>query len=119
MVLIEKGDDDSLKKATHAMHSIEGANFDLCVEIVRRTDNTRILSQVEANMHATGMVSGEYGITNAYEGKAKALEKYKSDESKRVRKFVARMIKNFEESAKRERQRTDEERELRKIEFEG
>jgi len=119
MSLIEKGDDDSLMKAMHAMHSIEGADFDLCVEIVRRTDNKRILSQVEANMYATGVVSGEYGITEAFESKAKALEKYKSDESKRVRKFIARMIKSFEESATRERQRADEERELRRIEFEG
>jgi hypothetical protein len=55
----------------------------------------------------------------AFEGKAKTLEKFKNDESERVRKFVARMIKSFQESARRERQRADEERELRKIEFEG
>lgn len=119
MVLIEKGDDDSLMKAARAMHSIEGVDFDLCIEIVRRTDNKKILSQVETNMYATGVVSGEYGIAVAYEGKAKALEKYKNDESERVRKFVARMIKSFQEGAKRERQRADEQRQLRQIEFEG
>ena len=119
MVLIEKGDDDSLMKAGRATHSIEGANFDLCIEIIRRTDNKRILNQVESNMYATGVVSGEYGIAKAYEDKAKALEKYMDNESGRVRKFVARMIKSFQESAKRERQRADEQRQLRQIEFEG
>jgi ppGpp synthetase/RelA/SpoT-type nucleotidyltranferase len=118
MVLIEKGDDDSLMKAARAMHSLEGVDFDLCIEIVRRTDNERILSQIAANMYATGVVSGEYGIAVAHEGKAKALEKYKDDESERVLKFTAQMIKSFQESARKERQRADEEREMRKIEFE-
>lgn len=119
MSLVGKGDDSSLMKAARAIQSIEGSNFDLCIEIVRRTDNERILSQIASNMHATGVVSGEYGIAMAFEGKAKTLEKFKNDESERVRKFVARMIKSFQESARRERQRADEERELRKIEFEG
>lgn len=115
--LIQKGDDDSLLKATRALHSIDRTNFDLCIEIVRRTDNQRILSQIDSNMYSTGVVSGEYGIAKAYEGKANALEKYKTDESKRVKKFVERMIKSFLESAKRERQHTDEEKQLRRVEF--
>ncbi len=116
--LIQKGDDDSLMKAARAMHSIDGTNFDLCIEIVRRTDNKKILSQVDSDMYTTGVVSGEYGIAEAYEGKAKMLENYKSDKSERVKKFTERMIKSFLDSAKRERQRADEEKQLRKIEFE-
>jgi hypothetical protein len=70
-------------------------------------------------MYGTGVVSGEYGIANAYTSKAKSLEKYKDDNSKRVRKFAQKMIKDFQESAARERKRADEEIQLRKIEFEG
>jgi len=70
-------------------------------------------------MYTTGVVSGEYGIAEAYEKKAERLEKYKGDESERVKTFVNRMIKSFQESAKKERQRADEEKQLRKIEFEG
>lgn len=116
---IQKGDDDSLMKAARAMHSIEGTNFDLCIEIVRRTDNKRISSQVDSNMYTTGVVSGEYGLAEAYEAKAKALEIYKTDESKRVKKFAERMTKSFLDSAKRERQHADEEKQLRKTEFES
>ena len=47
------------------------------------------------------------------------LEKYKTDENKRVKKFAERMVGSFLDSAKRERQRADEEKQLRKIEFEG
>ena len=70
-------------------------------------------------MYTTGVVSGEYGIAQAYEGKAKMLEKYKTDKSERVKKFAERMIVSFLDSAKRERQHADEEKQLRKIEFEG
>ena len=117
--LIEKGDDDSLLKAARAMHSIDGTNFELCIEIIRKTDNKRILSQIDSNMYTTGVVSGEYGLAEAYESKAKMLEKYKTDESEQVKKFADRMAKSFLDSAKRERQRADEEKQLRKIEFEG
>ena len=117
--LIDRDDENSLMKAARAMHSMEGVNFDMCIEIVRRTDNEHILNKVSSNMYSTGIVIGEYGIANAYEGKAKELEKYKDDENKHVRKFVKRMIKSFRDSAKRERKRADEEKQLRMIEFEG
>jgi hypothetical protein len=119
MSLIKEGDDVSLKKAALAMHSIEGSHLDLLIEIARRTENNGILSTVSATMCATGVVSGEYGIANAFENKAKELEKYKDDPSDRVRQFVARMIQSFKEDAVRERLRADEEKQLRRIEFEG
>ena len=117
--LIERGGDDNLLKAARAMHSIDGTNFELCIEIIRKTDNKKILNQIDSNMYTTGVVSGEYGLAEAYEGKVKMLEKYKTDESERVKKFADRMSKSFLDSAKRERQRADEEKQLRKIEFEG
>ncbi len=119
MSLIEKGDDHSLIKAVHAIHSIEGGDFDLYLEIVRRTDNTRILRLVESHMHTTGIVIGEYGFAEAYKSKAKKLEKYQKGESKRVRDFVEYMIQIFRENEKRELRQADEERQLGQIEFEG
>jgi hypothetical protein len=119
MSVIEKGDDSSLKKAARAMHSIEGSDLGLSIEIARRTDNQDILSMVATNMYATGVVSGEYGIAITYENKAKELEKYKDDPSDRVRKFVTQLIQSLNKDAIRERQRSDEEKQLRRIEFEG
>lgn len=119
MALIEKGDDSSLKKAAIAMRSIEGPDLSLSIEIARRTDNKDILDMVSTNMYATGVVSGEYGIAIAYENKAKELEKYKDDPNDRVQKFVVRMIQSLDEDAIRERQRADEAKQLRRIEFEG
>lgn len=119
MSLIEKGDDSSLKKAATAMRSIEGSDLGLSIEIARRTENEDILNMVAANMYSTGVVSGEYGIAITYENKAKDLKRYKDDSSDGVRKFVASMIQRLNEDAARERQRADEAKQLRRIEFEG
>ena len=119
MCLIEKGDDGSLMRAVRVMRSVESTNFDLPIEIVRRTDDENILSEVKDNMSATGVVWGEHGIAQALKSKAQMLEKYKNDDSECVRKFAARMIKNFLKSATREWQQADEEKQTRKIEFEG
>jgi len=119
MSLIQNDDDESLMKAARALYSISGADFKLCLEIVRRTENKDILIEVRSAMHGTGVVSGEYGLSEAYIAKASALEKYKKDESERVREFVQQMIINFTDRASVERKRADEEIQLRKIEFEG
>ncbi|MFC1928825.1 hypothetical protein ACFLXK_04395 [Chloroflexota bacterium] len=119
MSIIQKGDDNSLKKAARALHSMEGTDLNLSIEIVRRTDSKDILRLISTNMYATGVVSGEYGIAISYENKAKELEKYKDDSSERVRKFVIRMIQSLNEDAIKERQRADEAKQIRRIEFEG
>jgi len=67
--LIQKGDDENLMKAARAMQSIDSVNFDICLEIIRRTDNEKIIKLVGANMYSTGVVSGEYGISEAYKKK--------------------------------------------------
>mgnify|MGYP001076260719 CR=1 FL=1 len=117
--LIQKGDDENLMKAARAMQSIDSVNFDICLEIIRRTDNEKIIKLVGANMYSTGVVSGEYGISEAYKKKAGQLKKYLADESEPVRSFAKRMIESFQASAKRERQQADEEKQRRRIEFEG
>lgn len=119
MSLIEEGDDGSLMRAVRVMHSVESTNFHLPIEIVRRTDDEKILSEVKDNMSATGVVWGEHGIAEAFKSKAQMLEKYKNDDNKRVRKFAERMIKSFLKSSAWEYKQADEEKQSRKIEFEG
>lgn len=119
MALIQKGDDENLMRAARALFSISGADFKLCIEIVRRTQNEGILNEVRSAMYGTGVVSGEYGLSNAYVAKASALEKYKEDQSDQVKDFVQQMIVSFTDRAAAERKRADEEIQLRKIEFEG
>lgn len=119
MPLIKTGTDTNLKKAANLMTSLDGGDPELCMEIVRRTDNKKIHSKVYSLLYSTGVVSGEDGLARAYEAKAKNLEKYNKDKSTRVRKFVEEMTKSFTASAELEYKRAQEEKQLRKIEFGG
>lgn len=117
--LIKKGGKPDLVKVSHLLRQFEGSNFDLCIELVRKTQDKHILDQVRSDMYATGVVSGEYGLAEAFKRKAEALEKYKDDKDKNVRDFSNQMIKSFLAQSNQERQHTDEDRQLRKVEFES
>ncbi len=117
--LLNKGGDDNIGRAVQLMDRFDGESIELCMEVVRRTDDKKITSRVDAMLFATGVVMGEDGIARAYEQKADELEKFKDDESPRVKKYVARMVDGLRKDAARQRQATAEERQLRKIDFEG
>jgi ppGpp synthetase/RelA/SpoT-type nucleotidyltranferase len=116
--LIERGDEKSLTKAVQLMDRFEGGDIELGIEVIRRTKDKKNISHIEGMLFSTGVVSGEDGIACAYEGKAEVLKKYLSNENEQVKKFAKRMIKGLEDSAKKERQRDEEEKQLRKFEFE-
>jgi len=115
--MIERGDENSLTKAVQLMDRFEGGDIELGIEVIRRTKNKKNINHIEGMLFSTGIVSGEDGIARAYEAKAEILKKYLNDEKGQVKKFAERMIKNLKDSAKRERQRNEEEKQLRKIEF--
>lgn len=119
MKLIETGDRESLDRAADALNSFEGADFELCFEIVKRTDDKDILSQVSAAMRGTGVVTGENGLALAFESKAKALEQYAASDDARTRAFAVEMRKIFAESARTEHQRSTVSQKARRLRFEG
>ncbi len=98
---------------------LEGGDVALCIAIAGKTDDKKILSQLDSIMYSTGVVMGEDGIARAYEARAKELEAYINDKNPRAKKFAKRLIGSFLDSAKRERKRMEEEIKLRKIEFGG
>jgi ppGpp synthetase/RelA/SpoT-type nucleotidyltranferase len=116
--MIERGDENSLTKAVQLMDWLEGGDIELGIEVIRRTHDKKNISHIEGMLFSTGVVSGEDGIARTYEAKAEILKKYLNDENEQVKKFAEKMIKSLEDSAKRERQRNEEEKQLRKIEFE-
>ncbi len=115
--MIESGKEDDITKAVQLIDRFEGGDIETAIEVVRRTKDDKNISHVEAMLFSTGIVSGEDGIARAFETKAEILKKYLDDENKQVRKFSEKMIKDLEDSAKRERQNNEEEKQLRKIEF--
>ncbi|OGI90392.1 hypothetical protein A2911_00155 [Candidatus Nomurabacteria bacterium RIFCSPLOWO2_01_FULL_40_15] len=117
--LIENADKAMLKKAAYALNAFDGADFSLCFEIVKRTDDEDILNRIGGAMSGTGVVSGEDGLARAYEAKAKELESYITSKDARIKVFATKMRKAFEESAQREYQRANTRKKTRQIEFRG
>src|SRR6185295_11170977 len=73
MNLVKKGDDQNLLKAVNVMDRFDGTDIELCMEIIKRTDNEDIWSRVSSVVYSTGVVSGEDGLARAYESKAEEL----------------------------------------------
>lgn len=117
--IVEQGNDDDLLRVSYAIEGIDTADFELCVHIIGRTDNKKVHDKIESVMYATGVVSGEYGIAEAYEKKSEMLKKYLDNGNDRVKKFSQEMIEGLKQRAEEERKRVAEEIQLRKINFEG
>lgn len=117
--LVRSGRKSDLKRAVGLIDHFGHVDMDLCLEIVQRTDDKNILSSVEAALSSTGVVSGLYGMADAYEGKSKLLEGYLSDRNKRISKFAKDFSNHMLEDSKRERKRASEEEKRRKIEYEN
>jgi hypothetical protein len=62
----------------------------------------------------TGVVRGEFGFAEAYEGKIENIKPWLNDENQKVQKFASRYVTALENSAGSERRRAEEDIELRK-----
>ena len=76
-----------------------------------------LMVDVEIILQSTGVVTGEYGIANAYARKATEIEHWLSDENENVQAFAEAYIKQLKLTEERERERAAEAIELRKHQF--
>ncbi|MEQ1944406.1 hypothetical protein ABMA32_18475 [Mesorhizobium sp. VNQ89] len=102
------------------LRSYDGEDFlhDVCRAVVDALPADHpSLSEVYAVIYTTGMTSGEYGIADAYDAKAKNLSAWLDDSSDKVKRFAKEAIASLTKASSDERRRADEEIELRKHKF--
>lgn len=110
---------DDLRKVLNFCDAFDAIDLDVAVEIAKRTADKKIWSSLRSRMYNTGVVSGEYGLSNEHQRKYDYLkENYASDTNVRIHKFVEETLEWLEGLVKAERLRTDEELRLRKVDFE-
>ena len=73
--------------------------------------------ELAAAIETTGVVSGEYGMVHAFEGKRDELTVWKTDENAHVRAFAEWLTEQLERMIAFERQRADEDLALRKYKY--
>lgn len=79
--------------------------------------SSELLNEVSIALQSTGVVSGEYGMSEAYEKKRLEVMDWLKDPRERVRAFAAKYIAELEAMRDSERRRADESIALRKFEY--
>jgi hypothetical protein len=80
-----KGDLESLRKAYFFLLDAMDRNYiELCLEIVKRTDDEKVLNKIEILLYSAGVVNGDDCITRVYEERAEQLRPHLSDENERL-----------------------------------
>jgi len=90
----------------------------LCIEIVRMLPfGSKLLAEVACVLQSTGVVQGEYGLTEAYQKKKEQLSGWLNSPDEKVRSFVSEVIDNLQKASEFERRRADEDIALRKLRY--
>ena len=90
----------------------------LCKEIVKAASpDSRLLTEVGIALETTGVVSGAFGMAEAYERKRQEVLEWLTDTDERVREFAKRYIADLERQRDAEKKRAEEAIALRKFRF--
>lgn len=115
--LVRTSERQNIKFVLCVLRNYQGEPFThgICREIVAiLPKNDELLKNVSMVLRSTGVVTGEFGFAEAYEGKMLEIKPWLNDENEDVRDFAANYITLLEDLAKAERSRAEEEIELRK-----
>ncbi|GGI29846.1 RelA/SpoT domain-containing protein [Bradyrhizobium guangdongense] len=117
MSLVVGGTRDDLEFTISILSAYDGESFleSLCKEIIRRLPaDDDLRNSVILVLDATGVVSGEFGLVEAYRRKRDALEPWLSDPDERVRSFANEYLASLDRQIAAEQRRSEEELEMRK-----
>lgn len=115
--LIRSGSQDDVAFVVRVLSSYTGQPFlyETCREIVRAlpTDD-RLLGDVQMILQSTGVVSGEFGLVEAYQQKREAIAAWLSDDDSKVRSFAEKYVGSLDLQIAAEQRRSEEDIEMRK-----
>lgn len=115
----EATSDSIIRKVLISISSMDPNDIDFLVELAGKTSNESIHRSIYGRVTATGVVSGEFGIADAYKMKWMSLEKYLDSDNKNIRKFVEMAIKWLKDSEERSRKEAVQDIEKRRVDFES
>ncbi|WP_162250720.1 hypothetical protein [Pelomonas sp. Root1217] len=118
--LIRTAGGPELEFVSNVLRAYNGQSFILPVArqlIQALSPESELVNEVEIALQSTGVVSGEYGMSEAYERKRLEVLDWLQDPHERVRAFAAKYIADLEAMRDAERRRADESITLRKFEY--
>ncbi len=117
---VEDGNERELEVVLAVLRNYRGetSTYRVCQALVKKLPrNHKLLDGIRIALAQTGMVSGEYGFTKAFEQKAEQMKSWLQSDDLKVREFAQDFIRSLNEDAERERIRADQEIELRKFKY--
>lgn len=118
--LVRGGGDSNLEFVLGVLRNYNGEPFvhRLCKEIVKAVDSdSSLLNEVAIALETTGVVSGEFGMAEAYERKRQEVLDWLSDPNDKVKAFAKRYVADLEQMRDAETRRAEEGIALRKHRF--
>jgi hypothetical protein len=115
--LIEAGDTESLEFVLELLERFDGAEqtrplYKAIISKARSDD--ALLSSVSTGLEATGVVSGEFGMADAYKERRGAVSQRLEDGDEKIRRFAKTQVATFDRMIAAEQRRAEEDLELRK-----
>jgi hypothetical protein len=113
--LVKTGADAEADFALAILQNYRGetSNYAVLKEIVSRfPDDARKMSSVQVSIDTTGVVSGEFGLAEAWRTKRESLKEWVTDERPAVKAFAERHIVQLDLMIASEQRRAETEREM-------
>jgi hypothetical protein len=120
IALVRTGEKSHAKFSLDILKNYHGQPFlhNVCREVVAtHSSDEKLMSDVFSVLTSTGVVSGEFGIADAYARKAVELQDWLYNEDLNVREFAERHIESLKVAEVHERERAQESLELRKHQY--
>jgi hypothetical protein len=117
---VATGSEDDIEFVIGVLRAYEGSAsiLEVCKAIIKTApERSRIWNEVAAAIETTGVVTGEYGMVQAFERKQQDISAWKNDADDRVRAFAQWLTEGFQRMVDHERQRADEGLALRKYRY--
>jgi hypothetical protein len=117
MRLVETGDRSNLEFVLEVLERFEGAAETLPVYkaiVSKLPSEDPLWSSVRIGLEATGVVSGEFGMAEAYKERRAAADQWLKDGDEKVRRFAKTHVAQLDRMIAAEHRRAEEDLELRK-----
>lgn len=118
--LVRDGGEKGLEFVAGVLRAYGGEAFiqPVAKELIKRLPRSSpLINEVEIALMSTGVVSGEYGMAEAYDKKRSEVLDWLQDPDERVRTFAAKYVNELQAMSESERRRADESIAVRKFEY--
>lgn len=114
------GNEDDIDFVISVLRAYDGAAaiLDMCKAVIKTVpERSRVWGEVAAAIETTGVVTGEYGLAQAYERKQQEIAAWDNDEDERVRAFAVWLSESLGIQIEQERKRAEQGTALRKYHY--